>query len=117
MSLKDVDFNDFISCLRFPLSCYQLVVWLHCKLAQVYEEIGSVSASTGGSTSPMGRGQTGKAAAPAGQTQATTTATANSSSGGGEGGGAQQEPTKLGILLVHPPKTVELHRLKQYLTK
>jgi hypothetical protein len=119
MALKEVDFNGFISCLRFPLSCYQLVVWLHCKLVHINMEIGSASTSSGGATSPMGRGQVGKGATPGGQTHANKPATASSSNGGndGDGGGAQQEPTKLGILLVHPPNAVELHRLKQYLTK
>jgi hypothetical protein len=38
MTLKRIDFNLFISCLRFPLACYQIVVWLQDRLLFMVEE-------------------------------------------------------------------------------
>jgi hypothetical protein len=92
MALKQVSFDLFLSSLQFTLSCYQLVVWLHCKLVQMQEDIAAVPLQ--GSNSSYGR-------------QNSSASAALSASSG---------PLS-GCLQAFPPGQVELHKMKQWLQR
>jgi hypothetical protein len=92
MALKEVSFDLFLSSLHFTLSCYQLVVWLHCKLVQMQEDI--AAALLQGSNSNYGR-----------QNQSAGTIPPASSG-----------PLS-GCLQASPPSQVELHKMKQWLQR
>ena len=96
--LKRIDFDLFVSCLRFPLNCYQLVIWVQDKITQIYKELGihqlnncknNLNVVNKGSVSECSKSsvKTGSVA------------------------------PLLGCLQTRPPQMLELHRIKQYLTR
>jgi hypothetical protein len=92
MALKQVSFDLFLSSLQFTLSCYQLVVWLHCKLVQMQEDISA--APLQGSNSNYGRQNQSAAATP-----------------------PAALGTLSGCLQASPPSHVELQKMKQWLQR
>jgi hypothetical protein len=92
MALKQVSFDLFLSSLQFTLSCHQLVVWLHCKLVQMHEDIAAVPLQ--GSNSNYGRQNQSAAATPP----------------------AAFGPLS-GCLQTFPPDHVELQKMKQWLQR
>jgi hypothetical protein len=90
MALKQVTFDLFLSSLQFTLSCYQLVVWLHCKLVQMQEDI---------SAAPLQGSNYGRQNQSAGATLPATVGPLS------------------GCLQTFPPGHVELHKVKQWLQR
>lgn len=102
MSLKRIDFNLFLSCIRFPLACYQLVIWLQDKLVLLMEDANSTA-----NVSLLARSQA--AAAGVSKTSTSSTAAEEVASRDGLAG--------CGCLQLQPLSTVELHRVKMCLQK
>jgi len=107
MSLKRIDFNLFLSCIRFPLACYQLVIWLQDKLVLLMEDANSTA-----NVSLLARSQASAASA-AGGSKTTT----SPSSGAAEEAALRNGLAGCGCLQLQPLPTVELHRVKMSLQK
>ena len=105
MSLRRIDFNLFLSCIRFPLACYQLVIWLQDKLVLLMED-----ASTAANVSLLARSQ---AAATASGSKTSTSTSANAK----EELASRDSLAGCRCLQLQPLPTVELHRVKMCLQK
>lgn len=106
MSLKQVTFDLFLSSVRFHLASYQLVVWLHGKLVQIHEDVSIISYTTSG-VALHGRGSS------QGLSSSATGLSANGSAIHTVGANAGV----LGCLCIAVPRSVELHKTKQWLLK
>lgn len=99
MSLKRIDFNLLMSCIRFPLACYQLAIWLQDRLVLLMEDSNSAA-----NVSQLARSQAG------GSKTSTSASAADEAL-------SRDSLAACGCLQLQPLRSVELHRIKMCLQK